>query len=296
MAKPVKVKEYTKEEITAGGVIDVEKARESGYVTYAETANDIVTGKNKKARKYIDEHYTELEELAKKWITESIGRDVEIVGINGVFPYMAASIVFKTTEFPVIYERTSIGLVDNLEFEEGGYKGIDEVILHYRTVSELYMYAYEEELNELRAHFSQKYPQYMPTIIPSKDADYNSTGAPFITVGVVAPLGEKGVPYREKFLKGMYEKYWENPQMTRAELRELFEKEEKVYLTVDILVYEKDIAKIPTPEEAKLLQTDIMEYDFYWDNSNKRSVRVFLGTNLRKVKALEPLHRESIYA
>lgn len=282
-------KKYTVAELTEGGVIDVEKAKAAGYVPYAETADDIVISINDEAKEYVDVHYDDIVANAKIAIKEMIGRDVEITFIGTPFPYMAAEISYKTVDFPVIYDSTGVGLADNLQFLGGGYKEIDEKTVKRLTVASLYEYAFEDEINEMRNYFKDKFPQYIPIKAGSDEEHIRGESKSFISVEVDYPDGDAQNEYRETVINKIYNTYYENVEVTKEQLRAIFQEQTYYYISVRYSGYLIDQETIPKKEMNKEIMKEIRNYNYYWCNNVLKQTPVTIGSNLRKKQSIKSM-------
>lgn len=271
----VKNRVYSQEEITEEGVINVKKAEYSGYVLYEETVNDIFPSDNKKAKEYVIEHEKEIIEDGTKAISEMIGREVEIVGLSTPFPYMAVNLSYKTTNFPVIYDSTTLGLESSVAFVSGGYKKIEKEEIIRHTVASLFSYAYEDELNTLREHLKTKFPQFISFTPNTQLGDFTGSSAEFITIETDA--------YSEQvpMLEEMFNTQLENPNISKEELRTLFESKHPYYLTLRYKGILKDETVVPTKEMANELLKELKNYDLGIKNIAIK-IPILIDSNFRE--------------
>lgn len=283
----VKNRVYSQEEITEGGIINLKKAEYSGYVLYEETVNSMFNSKNDKAKNYVLESEAEILKDGKVSVSKMVGRDVEIVGFSTPFPYMAVNLHYKTTDFPVIYGTTTLGLESSVAFVSGGYKEISKDEIIRKTVAALFSYAYEEELNTLREHIKVEFPEYISFAQGTQSGDITGSAQEFITIETDANSDQ------EAMLEEMFDAQLNNPKISREELRILFESKYPYYLMLRYKGILKDETVVPTKEMANKILEELQKYDLGIDNI-AIEIPVLIDSSFREKESGERLVRVEV--
>ena len=275
-------KNYSYEEITKGGKIDVEKAKASGYVSLEEKEKlgyyTIESSANKKVQKKALEQQNELFDHLKPQIEASLGgREVEMLGVNSPFPYEAVNVSFRSKEEPIVTDSVTIGLSDNGYFEKGAIKSDGPSGFMEKTVEGLYAMAYRKEIQEMKEYIKKEYPQYEG--YPTNMRNYSYKIDELIEIRTTSRIGDiERNELSEQEKKEIFELYKENPTRLDEEWKSIFES--KIHL--DYMVYAHIILKNP-----KTLPTKKMAFELLDDMKNNLlfdkgySYGVFLESNLQ---------------
>ena len=275
-------KNYSYEEITKGGKIDVEKAKASGYVSLEEKEKlgyyTIESSANKKVQKKALEQKNELFDHLKPQIEASLGgREVEMLGVNSPFPYEAVNVSFRSKEEPIVTDSVTIGLSDNGYFEKGAIKSDGPSGFMEKTVEGLYAMAYRKEIQEMKEYIKKEYPQYEEYPINMKK--FGNKINDFIEISLTSRIGDiERSDFSEQEKMEIFELYKENKNRKDDEWKAIFES--KIHL--DYMVYAHIILKNP-----KTLPTKKMAFELLDDMKNNLlfdkgySYGVFLESNLQ---------------
>lgn len=290
-------KNYSYEEITKGGKIDVEKAKASGYVSLEEKEKlgyyTIESSANKKVQKKALEQKNELFDHLKPQIEASLGgREVEMLGVNSPFPYEAVNVSFRSKEEPIVTDSVTIGLSDNGYFEKGAIKSDGPSGFMEKTVEGLYAMAYRKEIQEMKEYIKKEYPQYEEYPINMKK--FGNKINDFIEISLTSRIGDiERSDFSEQEKMGIFELYKENKNRTDDEWKAIFES--KIHL--DYLIYlnivMKDKEGLPTKELAEELLDDMKSNPLF---EKGYSYGVFIKSNFQSNKNNKAfLHINEVY-
>jgi hypothetical protein len=275
-------KKYTAEEIMAGGVIDVEKAKASGYVSQHEMTKEmyesVEMNRNKAVQKKILANYDAYHDEMKAGLEGQLGKEVEIVTMRGIFPYDAMSVNYHLVDEPKIQSNFTYGLSDSGYFNKDTTTEITDGNFQMRIAEGIYSYAYSDELDALSQYVEQKYPQY--EFNTSNEAKYG--GNEFrkdavVFYGIPHPIKREDVDKRSIALKRITELYQEKSVRTKEEWKVILKEEEFIFFNVSIHITEKSKTKIPTKEELEIIKEDIYA-EGYMNVPHITGVRVVINT------------------
>lgn len=253
-------KNYSYEEITKGGKIDVEKAKASGYVSLEEKEKlgyyTIESSANKKVQKKALEQQNELFDHLKPQIEASLGgREVEMLGVNSPFPYEAVDVSFRSKEEPIVTDSVTIGLSDNGYFEKGAIKSDGPSGFMEKTVEGLYAMAYRKEIQEMKEYIKKEYPQYEAYPVNMRNSAHQINE--YINISISYKTGDvdnNDLSRAEQ--KEIFELYKKNKNRTDEEWKTIFESKNHL----DYLIYLDIVIKNGTT-----LPTELMVYELLDD-------------------------------
>lgn len=285
-------------DIVADGVVDIEKAESLGFVPYEQATNGLENrSSNPQAEKYVQKNYDEIVTIVKPYVEEQLGREVEIYTIGTPFPYMAATVYYRTLEFPRIRGGVSIGLEDSFYFSKNGIKKIETADIMMDLIPELYEYAYKEELDQMRNDFSEAFPSLMPRLQESEDALNHGAWYPYIMVTYESVTGEGHKEYKDELYK-ICEAYEHNPNLTQEELKKMFnDMNPYTYkLNFRFQLIMKDEHELPTQQLWTEVRDYIDEYDKFWATKQDTTEKAVgeIETNYRTTKAIK--NHDSVHA
>lgn len=250
-------KKFTIEEITVGGVIDVEKAKQSGYIPVEERAElgYIFTYKNnEKARKKGIKQEKEITAYLNELTSGLYGREMEVFELSTPFPYDAVSVTYKSVDEPLTYGMTSLGLSDSAYFNEGSIKEITTIDMQEETVRGILAMAYRSEFKKMREYIEKTYPQYQG--YPQPLMEFNRQVSTVVNIQNVWNYDDEGEMTAKDFQE-IYELFKENPKRSDEEWRSILAKYRNIDFDIELALILKDPTVIPTEQMSNHLLKDI---------------------------------------
>ena len=231
---------YTHEEIMEGGMIDIEKAKQSGFMPYEDAADNILPiCRNKKVCQILEEHHDDIVDIVKPYLESYIGQEVEILAMHATFPYMMANISYMTTSFPRFRDTVGYALGDNAWGSVSGIRDISEQLVQREFATEIVIKAYETEFNQFRADFAQTFPELIPDKIGSLAANEADMFAPFLRFNV---------NMSDEIIERLYNAYQSNKIVDRAEVDEILKTNDQIVISSYFHGIMRDETAIPTKE------------------------------------------------
>lgn len=169
------------------------------------------------------ENFAEIAEVTEPQIEASIGREVEVTGVEVIYPDGAAQVLFRTLDEPVVAYYAVLGLGADGSIGPRARAVIEEIEGFDRvTVAALYQMAYREEFTRMREYLLSTYPQFMA--LPEGYLRAWGDAPSIFGTGFEHVPGEESGTER-RMIETIYWAYRAHPDRTDAQWRELFELE-----------------------------------------------------------------------
>ena len=221
------------------GTIDLELAKELGAIGRDEYKEKRDVTRNKAAGEYAKENYQAIEEAAKEYIKSEIGREVEILNIDAIFPYSALYIGYQTIEEPIAGGDLMYGIKDNAFTKEHAFEKLNLYQYRSSVVVRLYTILYKEQLKEINQFIASEFPKYVGFgTLESGEFDEELKS---FWVNWVEKVGEKSNTATEEI---MYNSFIKNPSLDAQNLKKILDVE-NLKVAFILNVYIRDEATIP---------------------------------------------------
>lgn len=295
LVKENKKQEISYDEIVKDGKINVQKAKEAGYVSLEEKEKlgyyTVDVSGNKKVQKQALEQENDIFKNIKPIIEVNISREVKLLGIASPFPYPTINVEYVTVDEPVVSSHVSLGLEYSSYFNKGGIKDVsggEELGSQWQsnTVGSLYGYVYEDQLEVFKEHFLKKHPEYQEDA--NKSSEISALRLNMFTIYPSSVYGNENIQKQKEIINNIYTQYKQNKIRTKDEWKTLFN-ENKLTYTLSFRCTLKEESSLPTKKMTEDIFNE-MESSSYLSNFN--DFRVIVRSNMQATNENGPLHSE----
>lgn len=296
LVKENEQKKISYKDIVKDGKIDVEKAKEAGYVSLEEKEKlgyyTVDVSKNKKVQEQALEQEEEIFKNIKPIIEKNIGRKVKLLGIASPFPYPTINVEYVTVDEPIVSSRVSLGLEDSSYFNKDGVmdvSGGEELGSQWQrnTVGSLYGYVYEDQLKEFKEDFLNNNPEYQE--YTNTNSEISGLRLNMFKVYPSSVYGETENKKQKETINKIYNSYKANPNQTKDEWKIIFD-ENKLSYTLAFGVILKDEKTLATNKMSKEIFNTMKNASI---SNNFNDFLAIVNTNMQSTTKNGSLHSES---
>lgn len=297
------INEYIDEWVN-NGKIDVEKAKEVGFLTLEEREQvgyyTVEITSNKKVQKEVLSMEDEIRAAAQPVIEKNIDRKIEILGFTAPFPYDAYDIEYQTVDEPYLRGHITVGLNDSSYFKQNSYrddmkmKGNDGVawgLLVENTVEGIYLMVFKEEIMDLYNQILKEFPQYQG--FPEGGQSEMGMANPFFNISIeyVTAATETNNQSKNAQIE-IYNKYKQGELQVNQEWKEYL-LQQPILFDAYIKLIMKDLSTIPTRNMTYELKDILDNSDLIKQFGNQvNETAASLWTNFSSFDSNGPMYQE----
>lgn len=242
-----------KDVITLEGTIDVELARKLGAIGMDEYNEKRDVIRNKAAGEYARENHKVIEAAAKEYIKSEIGREVEILKIDAIFPYSALNIGYQTIEEPIAGGNLMYGIQANAFTNENSFEKLN--LYEYRAsfVTRLYTLLHKEQLKEINMFIEREFPEY-----GGRETLLHGNYDPELKYFYVTSLETKDGYFDKEKDEKIYNDFIGSSDLSLENIKNIFG-EEKINGIFGMNLYLKDERIVPTDDMGRAIFEELRE-------------------------------------
>lgn len=297
------INEYIDEWIN-NGKIDVEKAKELGFLTLEERERvgyyTVETTSNKKVQKKVLSMEDEIRAAAQPVIEKNIDRKIEILGFTAPFPYDAYNIEYQTIDKPYVRSHITVGLNDSSYYKQDSYRDdlrIEEKepklgsILVKKTVEGIYLDVFEDEIMDLYNQILKEFPQYQG--FPKGGQSEMGMANPFLKIKIEYITAATEINNQSKNAQmEIYNKYKQGELQVNQEWKKYL-LQQPILFDVYINFIMKDLSAMPAKEMCHKLKDMLDNTDLVKQFGDQINVTAAsLWTNFSSFDLNGPMYQE----
>lgn len=183
--------------------------------------------RNADLQRLVNDNRTQIYSVVQPHVEDTLGRRVEMTGIQATYPYRAVEVGWRTIDEPIVAGAEYAFPDADGTLRSEAHIGESGTALSSETVNGIYLMAYRDELTTVLADLLQAHPEFGGGLPPGYLRQYNRAD-PVFRVSFSTPLSSADDDELRAAMNAagdaIYQAYLDRPDRTHAEWRKLVDK------------------------------------------------------------------------